>query len=103
MSDASQRLHTFFVVKQPNQSDRIVVWDTQDITLGRYVALDSPIHRLDPRTKLVASLSLMIVALSAPGFAPLLSFTAFLLPVIALSRRAATAGWRFKMLSISSG
>ena len=35
MSDASQRLHTFFVVKQPNQSDRIVVWDTQDITLGR--------------------------------------------------------------------
>ena len=37
----------------------------QDITLGRYVALDSPIHRLDPRTKLIAVVVLMIVALSA--------------------------------------
>lgn len=68
----------------------------QDITLGRYVALDSPIHHLDPRTKLVASLSLMIVALSAPGFAPLLSFTAFLLPVIALSRLS----WRLVLRNL---
>ncbi len=35
MSDPSQRLHTFFVVKEPGRPDRIVVWDTQDISLGR--------------------------------------------------------------------
>ena len=58
----------------------------QDITLGRYVALDSPIHYLDPRTKLITSLALMIVALSARDFGPLLTFAAFLLVVIALSR-----------------
>ena len=58
----------------------------QDITLGRYVALDSSIHCLDPRTKLLASLALMIVALSAQSFGPLLTFCAFLLVVIALSQ-----------------
>ncbi len=30
------------------------------ITLGRYVPADSPIHRLDPRTKLVCGLALMV-------------------------------------------
>lgn len=30
------------------------------ITLGRYVPADSPIHRLDPRTKLVCGLAVMI-------------------------------------------
>ncbi|MBC7187056.1 MAG: energy-coupling factor transporter transmembrane protein EcfT [Calditrichaeota bacterium] len=32
----------------------------QDITLGRYYPVDSVVHRLDPRTKLVASVLLMI-------------------------------------------
>ncbi len=58
----------------------------QDITLGRYVALDSPVHRLDPRTKLIASLTLMIVALSARSFVPLLTFAVFQLVAIALTR-----------------
>ena len=58
----------------------------QDITLGRYVALDSPVHRLDPRTKLIASMALMIVALSARSFGPLLTFAIFLLFAIALTR-----------------
>ena len=58
----------------------------QDITLGRYVALDSPIHRLDPRTTLIAVVVLMIVALSARDFGSLATFAAFLLLVIALSR-----------------
>lgn len=35
MSDASQRLHTFFVVKESGRPDRILVWDTQDISVGR--------------------------------------------------------------------
>ena len=58
----------------------------QNITLGRYVALDSPVHRLDPRTKLIASLSLMIVALSARSFVPLLTFAVLQLVAIALTR-----------------
>jgi len=35
MAAASNRIHTFFVLKQPGQPDRIVVWDTQEISLGR--------------------------------------------------------------------
>jgi hypothetical protein len=30
-----QRLHTFLVLKQAGKPDRVVVWDTQDISLGR--------------------------------------------------------------------
>ena len=32
------------------------------ITLGRYLAIDSHLHRLDPRTKMVGTLVLMVVA-----------------------------------------
>jgi pSer/pThr/pTyr-binding forkhead associated (FHA) protein len=35
MAAASNRIHTFLVLKQPGQSDRIIVWDTQEISLGR--------------------------------------------------------------------
>jgi hypothetical protein len=35
MPAGSNRIHTFFLVKQPAQPDRIVVWDTQEISLGR--------------------------------------------------------------------
>lgn len=30
-----QRLHTFLVLKQAGKPDRVLVWDTQDISLGR--------------------------------------------------------------------
>lgn len=30
-----ERVHTFFVVKQPGQPDRVIVWDTQDVSVGR--------------------------------------------------------------------
>lgn len=32
---AKERLHTFFVIKESGQPDRILIWDTQDITVGR--------------------------------------------------------------------
>lgn len=35
MAAGSNRIHTFFLVKEPAQPDRIVVWDTQEISLGR--------------------------------------------------------------------
>lgn len=31
----SNRIHTFLLMKQPDQPDRIIAWDTQEITLGR--------------------------------------------------------------------
>lgn len=34
-SDAKSRTHTFLVVRQPGRQDHIVVWDTQDISVGR--------------------------------------------------------------------
>ena len=58
----------------------------QDITLGRYVAADSPIHALDPRTKFISILVLMTAILSTPGFTPLLIFCGFLAITITLSR-----------------
>ena len=58
----------------------------KDITLGRYVALDSLIHRLDPRTKFVGTIALMVAALSSHSFLALFIFTAFLTVATLLSR-----------------
>ncbi len=57
----------------------------QDITLGKYFPADSFVHRLDPRTKFLSTLTLMIAVLATPGFAPLVLFCAFLAIAIALS------------------
>jgi energy-coupling factor transport system permease protein len=57
----------------------------QDISLGRYVAVDSAIHGLDPRTKFLAALALMGAVLATTGFAPLLLFCVFLAVVLRLS------------------
>jgi hypothetical protein len=35
MAAASNRIHTFFVLKQPEKPDQVIVWDTQEISLGR--------------------------------------------------------------------
>ncbi len=39
-----------------------------NITLGKYIPLDSPIHRLDPRAKIVAMFALMICIFIPTGF-----------------------------------
>ena len=57
-----------------------------DITLGRYIAVESPLHRLDPRTKFIATLVLMSTVLIADRFAPLMAYGFFLGIAIALSR-----------------
>jgi energy-coupling factor transport system permease protein len=49
-----------------------------DITLGKYVAVDSPLHRLDPRTKFLATTALMMALLTNEGFAPLLLASPFI-------------------------
>jgi len=57
-----------------------------DITLGRYVPLDSVVHRLDPRAKLIAALALMVALVIARGFLPLFGFAGFLVLVVLLSQ-----------------
>lgn len=56
-----------------------------DITLGRYVAADSCVHRLDPRTKLLGTMVAMAAALAAPGFGPLLLYVGFVVAAAALT------------------
>ena len=62
----------------------------QDVTLGKYIANDSPLHRLDPRTKFISALGLMVTVFSAEGFAPLGFFFLFLTVAISLSGLPAT-------------
>ena len=67
----------------------------KDITLGKYIAADSPLHHLDPRTKFISVLLLMSALFAAEGlapsarkhlFAPLLFFAIFLSFIVPLSR-----------------
>lgn len=64
----------------------------RDVALGRFVPLDTPVHRLDPRTKLVvfAMLVLGLFRLALPGT---LALTVALLAVIALARLPAASFW----------
>ncbi len=57
----------------------------KNIALGKYVAVDSPIHRLDPRTKLVATLALMITAVQCDRLPALILFSVFVLVSARLS------------------
>lgn len=47
MSAASNRIHTFFVLKQPDEPDRVIVWDTQDLSLGRSPENDLAIEHVE--------------------------------------------------------
>jgi energy-coupling factor transporter transmembrane protein EcfT len=59
------------------------------LTLGQYVPGDSPVHRLDPRVKILSALLLSIVILDA-GSAAGLVVTMFLLTAAALSGLSAS-------------
>ena len=58
----------------------------RDITLGQYYPADSVIHKLDPRTKLFATLLFIIRVFSFDGIVGFIVMTAFLFGVIALSK-----------------
>jgi len=47
MAASSNRIYTFFVLKQPAQPDRIVVWDTQEISLGRSTENDISVEHAE--------------------------------------------------------
>ncbi len=57
----------------------------KDITLGQYYPVESPIHRLDPRTKLLGTLIFIISLFIAKGIFGYLLATAFLAACIAIS------------------
>ncbi len=57
-----------------------------DITFGQYYPAESPLHRLDPRVKLVLTVGLIVVIFLARVAVSLLLVTALLLAVTLLSR-----------------
>ena len=58
----------------------------KDITLGQYYPADSVIHKLDPRTKLFATIIYIVSLFVADGLLTYILATAFLAAVIALSK-----------------
>ncbi len=80
----------------------------QDITLGQYYPADSPVHRLDPRTKLVVSMALMSgllltdeVTLTALwGLVTLAVVVLARLPVPLVVRNLRAFGWLFALTMV---
>ena len=58
----------------------------RDITLGQYYQTESPIHRLDPRVKLVATICFIVSLFLVGGFAGFAVAALFLFLVIKLAR-----------------
>ena len=58
----------------------------RDITIGQYYPADSPLHKLDPRVKLFATVIYIIALFSFKGIVGLALITAFLYAVIKLSK-----------------
>jgi energy-coupling factor transport system permease protein len=56
------------------------------LLLGQYVPVDSVVHRLDPRTKILATLLLLVVVFAIQGFAGLVVLT-ILLAAVTLAGR----------------
>ncbi len=83
----------------------------KNMALGKYVAVDSPLHRLDPRTKLVATLALMITAVQCDELPALILFCFFvlmsarlsLLPMALLLRNLRPFFWLFAFTLIMHG
>ena len=57
-----------------------------DVTLGQYYPIDSPLHRLDPRVKLMGTLLFIILAFIAQTFIGLALMAAFMLTMAFISR-----------------
>ena len=58
----------------------------RNFSFGQYVPVESVIHRLDPRTKILATLVLAVVVFLAHGIGGLAAYTAFLAALILASR-----------------
>ena len=56
----------------------------RDITIGQYYPSDSPVHRLDPRTKLVITFLFIVIIFFVRNYSGYLFILAFNSLVIAL-------------------
>ena len=83
----------------------------RNIALGKYLAVHSPVHRLDPRTKLIATLVLMVTVVQCAHLAALMLFCGFvlvtarlaLLPWMLLLRNLRPFVWLFAFTMIMHG
>ena len=83
----------------------------RNIALGKYLAVHSPVHRLAPRTKLIATLVLMVTAVQCDHLAALMLFCGFvlvtarlsLLPWMLLLRNLRPFVWLFAFTMIMHG
>jgi len=66
----------------------------KDITLGQYYPVDSVVHRLDPRSKLLSSLLLMSLLLMTDRLVMLLVFVLLLLLGLKLAKLPLRLAWR---------
>lgn len=57
----------------------------KDVTLGQYFPGNSPIHRLDPRTKLICLIVYIVILFTASGWMSFVAVFAFLLTAVLLS------------------
>ncbi|MGE5483009.1 MAG: energy-coupling factor transporter transmembrane component T family protein [Bacteroidota bacterium] len=64
------------------------------VPIGQYLPGESPVHRLDPRTKIIWTLLWMTALFGVASFAGYLSFAVFLGVALALARIPAWAVWR---------
>ncbi len=58
----------------------------RSVSIGQYIPRDSPIHRLDPRTKLLATTAFLVILFLVRGFWGLGVFGAFLVAAFALAQ-----------------
>jgi energy-coupling factor transport system permease protein len=58
----------------------------RNFSFGQYVPVDSPIHRLDPRTKILATLVLAVLVFVIRGFAGLAALAVFTALLVLASR-----------------
>lgn len=59
---------------------------TRYVTIGQYIPRDSPVHRLDPRTKIAAVTLMMVAIFIVPDFFGYALLALFLLGVVLASR-----------------
>ncbi len=66
----------------------------KDVTLGQYFPGNSPIHRLDPRTKLIMLIVYIVALFSASGWASYALMLVFLASAVAISKIGLSALFR---------
>ncbi len=65
-----------------------------NITLGKYIPYDSPIHKMDPRTKLIALLVLLVALFIPTGFIGYAVIGALLIVCVYISKLSISFIWR---------